>query len=186
MIRTLLDGNRRFVTEVFEKDRDYFTDLGHEQNPTVLQIVCSDARVPMNTMTQTRAGEVFAHRNVCNIVPTNDWNPSAVPEFSINCPHIPDIVVCGHEGWATAVAWLGLRDGLRRNPNYFRLAELERLRSAINSHSTAEAVRPVQTGCGRSGFEGGRLPPTLNRRSGFVPHRPQCSDSAHSDFMTCG
>ena len=79
MIRTLLDGNRRFVTEVFEKDRDYFTDLGHEQNPTALQIVCSDARVPMNTMTQTRAGEVFAHRNVCNIVPTNDWNPSAVP-----------------------------------------------------------------------------------------------------------
>ena len=130
MIRTLLDGNRRFVTEVFEKDRDYFTDLGHEQNPTVLQIGCSDSRVPVDTITQTRAGEVFAHRNVGNIVATNDWNLSAVPEFSINRLHIPDIVVCGHEGWATAAAWLGLRDGLRRNPNYFRLAEVERLRSA--------------------------------------------------------
>ena len=131
MIRTPLDGNRRFVTEVFEKDRGYFTDLGHEQNPTVLQIVCSDARVPVNTISQTRAGEVFAHRSVCNIVATNDWNLSAVLEFSINRLHIPDIVVCGHEGWATAAAWLGLRDRLRRNPNYFRLAELERLRSAI-------------------------------------------------------
>ena len=45
MIRTLLDGNRRFVTEVFGKDRDYFTDLGHEQNPTVRQIGCSDSPV---------------------------------------------------------------------------------------------------------------------------------------------
>ena len=99
MIRTPLDGNRRFVTEVFGKDRDYFTDLGHEQNPTVLQIGCSDSRVPVNTITQTTAGEVFAHRNVGNIVATNDRNLSAVPEFSIDRLNICDIVVCGHYGW---------------------------------------------------------------------------------------
>jgi len=53
MIRTLLEGNRRFVTEVFEKDRDCFTDLSHEQNPTVLWIGCSDSRVPVNTIIQS-------------------------------------------------------------------------------------------------------------------------------------
>ena len=98
MIRTLLEGNRRFVAEVFEKDKDYFADLTRAQNPTVLWIGCSDSRVPVNTITQTRAGEVFVHRNVANIVATNDWNLSAVLEFSISHLHIPDIVVCGHYG----------------------------------------------------------------------------------------
>ncbi len=98
MIRTLLDGNRRFVTEVFGKDKEYFADLRKAQNPTVLWIGCSDSRVPVNTITQTKAGEVFVHRNVGNIVATNDWNLSAVLEFSINHLHIPDIIVCGHYG----------------------------------------------------------------------------------------
>lgn len=92
------EGSRRPVTEVVAKDRNYFTDPSREQNPTVLWIGCSDSRAPVNTITQTKAGEVFAHRNVGNIVATNDWNLSAVLEFSINHPHIPDIVVCGHYG----------------------------------------------------------------------------------------
>jgi len=48
----------------FREEPDYFIDLGHEQNPTVLWIGCSDSRVPVNTITQTRAGEVFANRNI--------------------------------------------------------------------------------------------------------------------------
>jgi carbonic anhydrase len=98
MITTLLDGNKRFVTDVFEREKDYFADLTKMQRPTVLWIGCSDSRVPVNTITQTRAGEIFVHRNVANIVATNDWNLSAVLEFSINHLRIPDIVVCGHYG----------------------------------------------------------------------------------------
>jgi carbonic anhydrase len=98
MITTLLDGNKRFVSEVFDRERDYFEDLAKQQRPTVLWIGCSDSRVPVNTITQTRPGEVFVHRNVANIVATNDWNLSAVLEFSINHLLIPDIVVCGHYG----------------------------------------------------------------------------------------
>jgi carbonic anhydrase len=98
MITSLLDGNKRFVTEVFTRERDYFEDLAKVQKPTVLWIGCSDSRVPVNTITQTKAGEVFVHRNVANIVATNDWNLSAVLEFTINHLKIPDIVVCGHYG----------------------------------------------------------------------------------------
>ncbi len=98
MIKTLLDGNKRFVTETFERDKEHYTVLAKEQKPTVLWIGCSDSRVPVNTITQTGAGEVFVHRNVGNIVATNDWNLSAVLEFSINHLYIPDIVVCGHYG----------------------------------------------------------------------------------------
>lgn len=98
MITTLLDGNKRFVSEVFDRERDYFEELAKQQRPTVLWIGCSDSRVPVNTITQTRPGEIFVHRNVANIVATNDWNLSAVLEFSINHLLIPDIVVCGHYG----------------------------------------------------------------------------------------
>lgn len=98
MISTLLDGNKRFVSEVFDRERDYFEDLAKQQRPTVLWIGCSDSRVPVNTITQTRPGEIFVHRNVGNIVATNDWNLSAVLEFSINHLKIPDIVICGHYG----------------------------------------------------------------------------------------
>ena len=98
MISSLLDGNRRFVTEVFDRERDYFSELVKHQRPTVLWIGCSDSRVPVNTITQTRPGEIFVHRNVGNIVATNDWNLSAVLEFSINHLQIPDIVICGHYG----------------------------------------------------------------------------------------
>jgi carbonic anhydrase len=96
MITTLLDGNKRFVRDVFEKEQEYFSELSKMQRPTVLWIGCSDSRVPVNTITQTRPGEVFVHRNVGNIVATNDWNLSAVLEFTINHLKIPDVVICGH------------------------------------------------------------------------------------------
>ncbi|MDD2501399.1 MAG: carbonic anhydrase [Geobacter sp.] len=96
MITTLLEGNKRFVSDVFDREKDYFAELSKHQRPTVLWIGCSDSRVPVNTITQTRPGEVFVHRNVGNIVATNDWNLSAVLEFTINHLKIPDVIVCGH------------------------------------------------------------------------------------------
>jgi carbonic anhydrase len=98
MITKLLEGNRRFVAETFERERQFFAELARGQHPTVLWIGCSDSRVPVNTITGTSAGEVFVHRNVGNVVATNDWNLSAVLEFSINHLAIPDVVICGHDG----------------------------------------------------------------------------------------
>ncbi len=98
MISRLLDGNARFRTETFERDRAYFSELAKSQSPTVLWIGCSDSRVAVNVITDTRPGEVFVHRNVGNVVAENDWNLSAVLEFSINHLHIPDVVICGHYG----------------------------------------------------------------------------------------
>jgi carbonic anhydrase len=98
MISTLLDGNRRFVAETFEKEREFFVSLAKSQKPTVLWIGCSDSRISVTTITSTKVGEIFVHRNIANIVATNDWNLSAVLEFTINRLKIPDIVICGHYG----------------------------------------------------------------------------------------
>jgi carbonic anhydrase len=98
MISKLLEGNRRFVTETFEKEREFFTTLAKSQKPTILWIGCSDSRLSATTITGTKVGEIFVHRNIANIVSTNDWNLSAVLEFTINHLRIPDVVVCGHYG----------------------------------------------------------------------------------------
>lgn len=98
MITGLLEGNKKFVSDIFDKEKDFYYKLAEEQRPTVLWIGCSDSRVPVNMITQTKPGEVFVHRNVGNVVATNDWNLSAVLEFSINHLNIPDIVICGHYG----------------------------------------------------------------------------------------
>ena len=96
MTTTLLEGNRRFVTETFEKEHELYGKLAKGQKPTVLWIGCSDARLTVSTITNTKPGEVFVHRNIANIVATNDWNLSAVLEYAINHLRIPDVVVCGH------------------------------------------------------------------------------------------
>ncbi|MFI5179850.1 MAG: carbonic anhydrase [Thermoanaerobaculia bacterium] len=98
MISTLLEGNRRFVSETFDKEREFFATLAKDQKPTVLWIGCSDSRISVTTITSTKVGEIFVHRNVGNVVSTNDWNLSAVLEFTINHLRIPDIVICGHYG----------------------------------------------------------------------------------------
>jgi hypothetical protein len=92
VITRLLEGNKRFVAETFEKDRGFFAELAKSQRPTVLWIGCSDSRVAVNVITDTKPGEVFVHRNVGNVVAENDWNLSAVLEFSINHLQIPDVV----------------------------------------------------------------------------------------------
>lgn len=98
MITTLLEGSRRFVTEHYDKEEEFYNSLLKDQRPTVLWIGRSDSRVPVSIITQTRPGEVFVHRNVGDIVATNDWNLSAVLEFAINHLRIPDVVICGHYG----------------------------------------------------------------------------------------
>ncbi len=98
MIAGLLEGNKKFVTEVFDREKEFYFKLAEEQRPNVLWIGCSDSRVPVNMITQTGPGDIFVHRNVANVVATNDWNLSAVLEFSINHLDIPDIVICGHYG----------------------------------------------------------------------------------------
>ncbi len=98
MITRLLEGNRRFRENTFARETELFQELQKAQRPTVLWIGCSDSRIAVNVITDTKPGEVFVHRNVANVVAENDWNLSAVLEFSINHLQIPDIVICGHTG----------------------------------------------------------------------------------------
>ena len=96
MIEKLLEGNRLFVENEFNRDLDYYRNIAQSQHPQVLWIGCSDSRVPEDVITGSRPGTIFVHRNVANIVAFNDVNIAAVVEYAVAHLNIPDIIVCGH------------------------------------------------------------------------------------------
>ena len=96
MIDQLLEGNRLFVENEFNRNRDYYHNIAHAQHPQVLWIGCSDSRVPEDVITGSKPGTIFVHRNVANIVAFNDVNIAAIVEYAMAHLKIPDIIVCGH------------------------------------------------------------------------------------------
>lgn len=96
MIDALLEGNKVFLEKDFERKKERYMQLTTAQHPTVLWIGCSDSRVNPERITHCRAGELFTHRNIGNIVPTHDWNFATVLEYAIRHLKVKDIVICGH------------------------------------------------------------------------------------------
>lgn len=96
MIDRFLEGNRTFIKGEFAENRDYYRALATGQSPTVLWIGCSDSRVAPERITGAKAGEIFVHRNIGNIVRVGDWNFATILEYAVKHLKVSDIVVCGH------------------------------------------------------------------------------------------
>ena len=96
MIDSFIEGNKYFLEKDFERKKDLYMTLTTSQHPTVLWIGCSDSRVNPERITHCRAGELFTHRNIGNIVPTHDWNFATVLEYAVKHLKVKDIVICGH------------------------------------------------------------------------------------------
>ena len=80
------------------RDPEYFKRLSGLQTPEILWIRCSDSRVPANQITATEPGEIFAHRNVANLVINTDVNLLSVLDFAVNHLKVKHVIVCGHYG----------------------------------------------------------------------------------------
>lgn len=97
-IDQLLDNNRRWVDTCTANDPEFFRRIAGEHKPRYLYIGCSDARVPVNVLTQTGPGDLFVHRNVANLVVPTDANLLAVLHYAVDVLKVRDVIVCGHEG----------------------------------------------------------------------------------------
>ncbi len=96
--RTILENNKKWVSEKLQQDPDYFNKLAEGQKPPLLWIGCADSRVPANEITGTQPGEVFVHRNIANMVLHTDMNMLSVLDYAVNVLEVRHIIVCGHYG----------------------------------------------------------------------------------------
>ncbi len=83
--------------------KDYLKSYSHlhkGQAPDYLLVTCSDSRVAPNIFASTNPGDVFAIRNVGNIITPYDRKKNiaegAAIDFALNCLPVKDIIICGH------------------------------------------------------------------------------------------
>lgn len=100
-VQRLVQGVRRFQTEVFSERRSLFQDLAKGQKPDILFITCSDSRIDPNLITQSDPGDMFVIQNAGNIVPPHGAAHGGVGasiEYAVSILKVGHIVICGHSG----------------------------------------------------------------------------------------
>lgn len=105
--KKILDNNKKWVENQLAIDQEYFKDLAKGQQPPLLWIGCSDSRVPANEIIGAKAGEVFVHRNIANMVIHSDMNMLSVLDYAVNVLKVKHVIVCGHYGCGGVKAAMG-------------------------------------------------------------------------------
>ena len=105
--KKILDNNKEWVEKSLAKDPNFFADLAKGQTPPLLWIGCSDSRVPANEIIGAKAGEVFVHRNIANMVVHSDMNMLSVLDYAVNVLKVKHVIVCGHYGCGGIKAAMG-------------------------------------------------------------------------------
>ncbi|MEQ8799831.1 MAG: carbonic anhydrase [Salinisphaeraceae bacterium] len=94
--RILLE-NRAWAGEMHRRNPRYFEHLKNGQSPEAFWISCSDSRVPVEQMCNSSPGDLFMHRNVANLVATEDPAFMSALEYAVSILEVGNIIVCGHE-----------------------------------------------------------------------------------------
>lgn len=97
-LKRYLLQNKAWAQGQIEMDPEYFDVMAESQAPEILWISCSDSRIPPDEIINTNPGNLFVHRNIANLVYTNDKNLLSVIEYSVKYLKVKYIIVCGHYG----------------------------------------------------------------------------------------
>lgn len=97
----LLEGYRRFRSGRWRAEREVYAELSEGQRPRVMVVSCSDSRVDPAAIFDMGPGELFAVRNVANLVPPFEGDDgmhgtSAALEFAVKVLEVRTILVFGH------------------------------------------------------------------------------------------
>ncbi len=92
----LIANNHRWVAGITAQDPGFFDKLANQQDPAYMWIGCCDSRVPANEIIGLQPGEVFVHRNVGNVVLSNDLNCMSAVQYAVEVLGIRHLIICGH------------------------------------------------------------------------------------------
>lgn len=101
MIEKLIKGYDRFRKGYFQENREQLEKLAQEQTPEIAMVSCCDSRVDPTILFDMKPGEIFAIRNVANLVPPyetkGDYHgTSAALQFAVTGLKVKQIVILGH------------------------------------------------------------------------------------------
>ena len=112
-VADLLANNRAWAEGQTKADPGFFKRLVSQQTPAYFWIGCSDSRVPANEIVGMDPGEMFVHRNVANLAPSQDANFLSTLQYAVQVLKVSHILVVGHYGCGGVLAALNnLRLGL--------------------------------------------------------------------------
>ncbi|WP_086856689.1 SulP family inorganic anion transporter [Amycolatopsis lexingtonensis] len=118
--------------------------LADGQRPRTLFITCGDSRIVPNLITTSGPGDLFTIRNIGNLVPPGQADPSmnASIEYAVGVLGVEEIVVCGHSGCGAMAA---LADGPPPGPLSVWLRHAEPSAHRLGS-ATLEGAVPDSEG----------------------------------------
>lgn len=91
-----LNNNQYYVDSIHHNHSNQIFELnGKGQSPHTLWIGCSDSRAGESCLA-TLPGEIFTHRNIANIINSNDISSQGVIQFAVDVLKVRKIIVCGH------------------------------------------------------------------------------------------
>jgi len=138
-ISDIFSHNRKWIAERLESDPEYFVKLAGQQTPEYLFFGCSDSRVSVESLLGTKPGDVFMHRNIGNVVPSNDLNALSVISYAVNHVRIKHIIVCGHYNCGGVKAAMTARDEGLLYPWLRHIRDVYRLhRKELNGIASVE------------------------------------------------
>jgi carbonic anhydrase len=164
-VKEIFRNNEKWVQEKLAMSPDYFKNLSKDQSPEFLYIGCSDSRVTAEELMGIEPGQAFIHRNIANMVISNDLNVMSVIHYAVDILKVKQIIVCGHYNCGGIKAamqavdlgilnpWLrNIRDVYRihkdelnaiadEDRRYDRLVELNVQEQCINLIKTAEVQK---------------------------------------------
>jgi len=121
ILKKLVEGFNDFRTRYFTERQSLYRRLVNQgQKPKVAVIACADSRVDPAIVLQVEPGDIFAIRNVANLVPPYEEDEegdvsyhgtSAALEFAVQVLGVEHVVVFGHAHCAGIQAMIDGQQG---------------------------------------------------------------------------